>query len=141
MTGDDKLKNTLDALAADADRKWGSFLFTYCECPACQYSLVIETADLEDGTKKVACPLCWLDNQNMVAMTERAAREADSPEGPDARYLPLANYTCAKCGRQCLSSVDDSDARREFEEDHGIPFDAAKHPPICDDCFKALRHG
>lgn len=136
MTGDDKLKNTLDALAADADRKWGSFLFTYCECPACQYSVVVATAELMGGEKKVACTLCWLDSQHAVAMTERPANDSDRPEGPDARYAPLRSFVCAMCGNDCLSSVNDAEAQAEFEELYGQPYDPAKHPPICDDCHK-----
>lgn len=114
--------------------------FTFCECPVCEYSVVVATADLAHGAK-VACTLCWSDSMHLEPMTERPALPGDKPEGPDARVRPMPRFTCSQCGKNCLSpNNDESAAANEFEAIYGIPCDPAKHAPRCDDCHKlALR--
>lgn len=128
------LTRVLDELALGAEQRWGKTnLFTYCECPDCQFSVVVLSADLVGGTV-VACELCWTDSQHMVPMTARPATDADKPEGVDARFAPLERFICAQCGRECLSSVREDEARAEFEERFG-KFDAKnEHEALCDDC-------
>jgi len=57
--------------------------YFYCECPECEFSLVIEGNDPKVG--KINCPLCLEDCGHYTKMTERPARDADQPEGYDAR--------------------------------------------------------
>lgn len=130
---DDPLKAVLDNLAAEAEQRWG---FTYCECPDCEFSVVVATADLAGGAFKVACSMCWQDSGHEIAMTTRPATDADKPEGADARYRPMHSFKCSSCGNDCLSDVTDAEAQAEFEELYGQPLDRAKHPAICDDCHK-----
>lgn len=126
------LKDVLDGLAAGAEQRWG---FTYCECPVCEFSVVIASADLA-GDKRVACQICELDNGRLVAMTMRPATDADRPEGVDARKRPMPHFTCAHCGRECLSPASEDKAVAEFKALYGVEPDPKKHPAICDDCFK-----
>lgn len=109
-------------------------LFTYCECPDCEFSVVVASADLVGGIK-VACALCWDDSGHTVAMVARPATDADKPEGPDARYAPMPRFTCADCERECLSSVSEAEATAEFEELYHRPVDD-KAKQICDDCHR-----
>jgi hypothetical protein len=130
----DDLGRVLDQLAAEAERKWG---FTYCECPACEFSVVVASSVFIGPDVKVACEMCWQDNGHMVPMTTRPATDADKPEGPDARYAPLERFTCADCGRECLSSVSEAEAKAEFEEIYHRPLDAVTATvACCDDCHK-----
>jgi hypothetical protein len=115
--------------------------FTYCECPVCEYSVVVLTSELGDGAYKVACPICHEDNNRMVAMTPRPARDGDKPEGIDARARPMPRFICASCARECLSPLSEDEALVEFEQLYGMRPDPAKHLPICDDCFRAVWSG
>lgn len=131
---DDPVKRVLDELALGAEKRWGlTSLFTYLECPECEFDMVLAAADIGPGMK-VACPLCHQDTFRAVAMTERPATDADKPEGPDSRYAPLDHFTCKLCGRECISTVPPSEAQAEFEEIYHEPFDPKKHPAICHDC-------
>jgi hypothetical protein len=112
--------------------------FLFCECPDCQYSVVVRASDL--GSDKLACPLCWQDNQRLVAMTSRPALDTDQPEDLDVRKQPAggALFTCSSCGRSCMSRWSEADAQAEFELQYGRPADPDQHPAICDDCHTKL---
>ena len=110
--------------------------YSYCECPICEYSVVVLTSELADGYM-IACPICWRQSRGTtpVGMIARPALDSDRPEGIDARSVELPLFTCAKCGNQCLSPVSEETARAEFKALHGVyPDEKAK--AICDDCFK-----
>lgn len=109
--------------------------FTWCECPVCEYSVVVATKVLEGGKYRIACPLCASDNLKLVAMEGRPVTDADRPEGPDAREQSMPAYTCAKCGRECLSSVSEAQANAEFKALYGVSVDREKNKPVCTECF------
>lgn len=116
--------------------------FTYCECPVCEYSVVVATKVLEGGAYRIACPLCDGDNNKLVAMEGRPATDSDRPEGPDARERSMPAFTCNACGRECLSRVSEAQANAEFKALYGVSVDKTKNKPICTDCFNqamALR--
>jgi hypothetical protein len=108
--------------------------FTYCECPHCQFSVVVAASDIGPG-EAVGCSLCWEDSWHEVAMTTRPATDVDKPEGADARFAPMTHFICHDCGKQCLSTVPEAEAQTEFEELYHRPLDRTKHPSICHDCF------
>lgn len=59
--------------------------FLFCECPVCEFSVVVEA----DG-RPIYCYLCASDNGRDVQMQVRAAEPDDKPEGHDARKAAVA---------------------------------------------------
>lgn len=57
--------------------------YLYCECPACDFSLVVDRSKIVGQT--VHCSLCASDNGRTVAMIARQAEDTDVAEGFDAR--------------------------------------------------------
>lgn len=55
--------------------------YIFFECPECQFSSVQHLSF--DGP--TYCPMCAVDNDHDVGMTQRTCRDTDKPEGKDAR--------------------------------------------------------
>ena len=58
--------------------------YTYWECPACEWSCVLNDAALS-GSGQPCCRLCAEDNGRLVDMKGRPAQPDDKPEGFDDR--------------------------------------------------------
>lgn len=78
-------------------------VFMYYECPVCEFSLVL---DKETVVGKVHCTLCAGDNGREVVMLGRAATEADTPEGHDARRA-LSAPAKAELGASMTQYISD----------------------------------